>query len=299
MIWIITIFLFIIFLFGLSKKIKFSNYFFYGENLKKLKTKLGLFFVLAMIILFIYVLLLTNIKFRTLQENIFTSKKKEIYLALDISGSMRVSDVQPNRIIMAKKTLENILRNTENAKFGLILFADNVFKAIELTEDKDYIKSYLDEIDLNNLCEGGTNFNNLFSRNVINFSDESAERSLIILSDWEDFSNIDFDKIKKIKSQGIKIIGYGIGTKEGGYIPTFGSKYKKTTDDFEKDANGRYILSKLNDNLMKKICDEKNNIHNKINSNTIKFENENSRDNFNSILTIILCMFLVIYLYLD
>ena len=93
MIWIITIFLFIIFLFGLSKKIKFSNYFFYGENLKKLKTKLGLFFVLAMIILFIYVLLESFFRYRLVLNDFFVNRRPEYRLRGYVFGHRYQSEI--------------------------------------------------------------------------------------------------------------------------------------------------------------------------------------------------------------
>ncbi|KAG1658111.1 hypothetical protein GQR58_023145 [Nymphon striatum] len=64
-------------------------------------------------------------------------------LVLDLSNSMLVDDLKPNRLARAKFKVEDILSLDEEGQTGLVLFAGDAFTASPLTRDTETIRSLL------------------------------------------------------------------------------------------------------------------------------------------------------------
>ncbi len=70
----------------------------------------------------------------------------DLFVALDVSGSMVTPDLKPNRITAAKKFLADFLDKIENARIGLTIFARISFTACPLTTDTQIVKQILSNV---------------------------------------------------------------------------------------------------------------------------------------------------------
>ena len=80
----------------------------------------------------------------------------ETVIALDISNSMRATDVSPSRLDRAKMMVENLVENFTNDKIGLIVFAGDAFVQLPITSDYVSAKMFLSTIDPTMIVNQGT-----------------------------------------------------------------------------------------------------------------------------------------------
>lgn len=73
------------------------------------------------------------------------SERATVVLALDLSGSMRAEDVEPNRLDAAKTAIRGFLdRLPEQVRVGLVLFSSEPYVAVPPTRDRDAVRAGLD-----------------------------------------------------------------------------------------------------------------------------------------------------------
>ncbi|GIW21195.1 MAG: BatB protein [Candidatus Sericytochromatia bacterium] len=181
----------------------------------------------------------------------YITGNKEIVITLDISSSMKAEDIysedsftQISRFEAAKILINDLIEKLKD-DVSLSVFSDNYIPLTPLTQDYELIKSFLNNIDIENIS-GGTNIYLAISESIKRFSNSDKEKIIILISDGE--NNSDF-KIELPKN--IKIITIGIGSKFGAKIPEginiFGGKEYKT-------YLGRYIITELNEDTLKEIA---------------------------------------------
>ncbi len=71
----------------------------------------------------------------------------DLFVALDVSGSMVTNDLQPNRITAAKKLLSEFLDKVQNVRVGLTIFARISFTQCPLTTDISIVKQLLANVE--------------------------------------------------------------------------------------------------------------------------------------------------------
>jgi len=71
----------------------------------------------------------------------------QIILAIDVSGSMRLSDVYPSRLEAAKNALARFVENSsENVRFGVVAFERDIRRMLPLTENKSRVVSTIQQL---------------------------------------------------------------------------------------------------------------------------------------------------------
>jgi Ca-activated chloride channel family protein len=71
----------------------------------------------------------------------------DLYVALDVSGSMVTNDLKPNRITAAKHFLSEFLDKVQNVRMGLTIFARISFTQCPLTNDVGIVKQLLANVE--------------------------------------------------------------------------------------------------------------------------------------------------------
>ncbi len=80
----------------------------------------------------------------------------DIVVALDISGSMRALDFQPqDRLGVAKQVIREFVTQRPSDRIGLVVFASRAFTQCPLTVDRTVLLGFLDEVEVG-LIEDGT-----------------------------------------------------------------------------------------------------------------------------------------------
>jgi Ca-activated chloride channel homolog len=89
------------------------------------------------------------------REELVVSEGIDIMLGLDISGSMRAEDFQPdNRLEVAKEVARRFIEGRQGDRIGLVVFASGAFTQCPLTTDYPVLLSMLDAVDFGDIKDG-------------------------------------------------------------------------------------------------------------------------------------------------
>jgi len=108
----------------------------------------------------------------------------DIVVALDISGSMRALDFQPqDRLGVAKDVIRDFITGRPADRIGLVLFASRAFTQCPLTLDRSVLTGFLEEVRVG-LIEDGTAIGLGLATAVNRLrQSEAASRTVILLTD--------------------------------------------------------------------------------------------------------------------
>jgi len=179
----------------------------------------------------------------------------EIVFLLDTSFSMNAEDVKPNRFIVAKDLITNIVGKLKTDYVGLITFSGTAHIQCPLTIDYDAMKILTDASSISPPEEQGTDFYEALSLAFKACQISSNSNKIIFLiTDGEDQEERWKEILRKMKSEKLVVFPIGIGIPSGAPIPL-------RSDDGEllgwkKDNSGNMVKTKLNESVLKSIAKE-------------------------------------------
>jgi len=176
----------------------------------------------------------------------------DIIVAIDVSRSMYADDIKPNRLDRAKREILDLINMMQGDRIGLIAFAGTAFVQCPLTLDYGACRMFVDELNPKLIPRGGTHIGEAIRKAVAAFEgNEKKNRALILITDGEDHDSNPIEAAKLAAEKGIKIYCIGIGTPSGSPIRLNGKGSKK---EYLKDSKGQLVLSKLDENTLKRIA---------------------------------------------
>ncbi|HEX7494410.1 MAG TPA: VWA domain-containing protein, partial [Bacteroidales bacterium] len=175
----------------------------------------------------------------------------EVIIALDVSNSMLAEDIQPDRLTRAKQAISRLVDNLDNDKIGLIVFAGDAYIQIPITTDYISAKMFLSAINPNMVPKQGTAIGAAINLAVKSFSPgEGKSKAIIIITDGENHEDDPVKDAEEASKAGIVIHTIGIGSTEGVPIPMAINGKK----DYLKDIDGNTVVTKLDEEILKKIA---------------------------------------------
>ena len=174
-------------------------------------------------------------------------QSREVLIAVDLSRSMLAQDVKPSRLDRSKLLITSLLDELKGERVGLVLFAGTAFLQAPLSSDYEVLREFLPALNPDYLPEGGSNYKAMLEASMSAFGTSTADRYLIILSDGE--STVDDWKglTDSLKTKGIRVIGLGVGTAQGSFIPEAGG-------GLVKDERGAVVMSRLNSSTLQDLA---------------------------------------------
>ncbi len=145
----------------------------------------------------------------------------DIMLVLDLSGSMRGEDFQPeNRLTVAKKVVDKFVEGRPVDRMGLVVFAGDAYLQCPLTAEHGIIREILGELDFDTVDGDGTAIGDAVTLAASRMT-EGGARSKVILLITDGMNNrgeIDPETAARTcASAGIKVYTVGIG--KDGLVP--------------------------------------------------------------------------------
>jgi Ca-activated chloride channel family protein len=177
---------------------------------------------------------------------------RNVLIALDLSRSMRVKDVKPDRLAQAKIVIYELMDALPNERVGLIGFAGSPHLFAPLTIDHSAVRETVEQIDETWVPLGGTHLSAAISL-AINTLKATGQKNnaLILLSDGEKHDTSLSAIIDEAKKSGVYIFAIGVGSEDGAYVPN---------PDFPNsnmvDRKGKVVLSRLQPGVMQKLATE-------------------------------------------
>ena len=175
----------------------------------------------------------------------------EVIIALDVSNSMLSEDIQPNRLTRAKQAISRLVDNLDNDKIGLIVFAGDAYTQIPVTTDYISAKMFLSTISPDMVPKQGTAIGAAISLGIRSFSPgEGKSKAMIIITDGENHEDNPVTSAEEASKAGIIIHTIGIGSTEGVPVPVI----KNSKKEYLKDVDGNTVISRLDEDILKKIA---------------------------------------------
>ncbi len=180
------------------------------------------------------------------------SKGRDIVFLVDVSKSMLVRDVAPNRLERAKLWINDMVSQLKTDRVALVAFAGTSKVQSPLTTDRLFFDLALDELSPEVVDVGGTNIGDAIRRcmDMVFFDLEDSEiathRDIILITDGEDQESLPIDAASAAGAAGIRILALGIGSENGAYV----------TDENNRPVrrNGQIVRSKLDSSTLSKIA---------------------------------------------
>lgn len=182
----------------------------------------------------------------TVEEQVF-DQSREVLIAVDLSKSMLAQDVKPSRLDRSKLLMQSLLDGLKGERVGLVLFAGTAFLQSPLSSDYEILREFLPAMNPDYLPEGGSNYKAMLESSIQAFGTSTADRYLIILSDGESTVDDWHSLTDSLKQKSIRIIGLGVGTAQGSFIPD-------SAGGFIKDERGAVVLSRLNSSTLQELA---------------------------------------------
>ena len=160
--------------------------------------------------------------------------------ALDISGSMRSTDVYPNRLEFAKKKMSVLFDAMPSDEIGVMAFAYSPFVLAPFSSDKETLKMMVEGVDDSYINMGSTDFSAL-GELASSLLEEKKPKVLVLFSDGGDEEAIaGFADI--LESADIDLYVVLVGTQKG--APVIGEDGKPYTLE-----DGSIAITQRNDAL--------------------------------------------------
>jgi Ca-activated chloride channel family protein len=175
----------------------------------------------------------------------------DILIGVDVSRSMLVQDISPNRLERAKLAVRDFVARLEGDRVGLLPFAGTSFLMCPLTTDYDAFNASLDALDVNTIPSGGTNLGAAIRNADKALTNEANHKILILVTDGEDLSNDGLKAAEEAKEAKMTVYTIGVGTPKGELIPLPGEQPGK----FIQDKSGKFVTSRLDENSLTKIAE--------------------------------------------
>ncbi|MCB0476784.1 MAG: VWA domain-containing protein [Crocinitomicaceae bacterium] len=177
----------------------------------------------------------------------------EIIIALDVSNSMLVKDLDQNmdRMAVAKLAISELLNKMHGDKVGLVVFAGNPFVYIPITTDYVAFKRFMSDVSPGMTTAQGTAIGSAIDMASEAFTDSDANKAIIVISDGENHEDDAIQAAEKARSEGKYVFTVGMGTTKGAPIPNYENGIKK---GYKKDLEGNTVISKINPQMLQGIA---------------------------------------------
>jgi len=177
----------------------------------------------------------------------------DIFIALDVSLSMKSEDIKPNRLEKAKFEIRNLVSRLGGDRIGLIIFAGQAFTQFPLTTDYSAASMFLDIVDVDAVPVPGTDIGSAIERAVESFDfEETTTKVLVIITDGENTEGDVFDAAEEAAKKGVLIYTIGLGSPTGAPIPVYNAAGEQV--DFKRDRSGAVVISKLDETSLQKLA---------------------------------------------
>ncbi len=176
----------------------------------------------------------------------------DIVCALDVSKSMLVEDIAPNRLDKSKQIINQIINNLAGDRVGIIGYAGSAFPQVPITTDFSAVKLFLNNMNTDMVSSQGTAIAQAVELAQSFYDDEAQKnRVLFLITDGEDHGGNISKVAEEAAEKGIRIFPIGVGTVEGGPIPI---KQNGKLLYYLRDNNNQQVVSRLGKETLKEIA---------------------------------------------
>ena len=180
-----------------------------------------------------------------------TQKGVDIVILADVSPSMLVEDVKPNRLERARREILDFLKVVQGDRVGLVAFSGAAYVQCPLTLDYAALEMFLQSLNPDLIPVAGTDLGAAIETGLTAFDPKAeTDKVMLLITDGEDNEGRGLEAARKAAGKGVKIFVFGVGDPTGGPVPGGGQ------GGFKKDEQGNMVLSRMDEGSLQKIAAE-------------------------------------------
>jgi tetratricopeptide (TPR) repeat protein len=177
----------------------------------------------------------------------------DLFVALDVSLSMKAEDIRPSRLDKAKRDVSDLLRKLQGDRVGLVVFAGEAFVQFPLTADYSAADLFINAVDVEDVPVPGTMIGSAIEKALNSFpKDLPTQKAIVVVSDGENTEGDVAGAVDDARKQGVRVFTVGMGTPEGSPIPVYAPNGGRV--DYKHDRAGNIVLSRLDESALQQIA---------------------------------------------
>ena len=150
---------------------------------KTVKHKIGKALVFSGVVLCLVALARPQTTVRT---DFILQRGVDIAMLLDVSGTMQSVDFEPNRLEVARNTIDEFVAGRPSDRVSLVIFAGTAFTRIPLTLDHNVVRESLAAVTSDSINQDGTAIGMAISVGVNRLKkSDAASRIMILVTDGD------------------------------------------------------------------------------------------------------------------
>lgn len=176
------------------------------------------------------------------------ARQDALIIVYDQSLSMYATDYEPNRLVVSKRKILDVLDKHTEGQTALVVYAGDAHAVTPLTEDSITIKSLVPSITPNMMPAYGSNTLAAIETAKSLFADAGSLSGTILLV-TDGVERRDFGQIaNQLSNTGFRLAILGVGTAQGAPIPA-------AEGDFLRQDNGQIVTPVLNSAGLSDLAD--------------------------------------------
>lgn len=177
----------------------------------------------------------------------------DLFVALDVSLSMKSEDIKPNRLEKAKRDISALLHRLSGDRVGLIVFAGDAFVQFPLTSDYSAADLFLSAVDVDAVPVPGTVIGSAIELALKSFEhDLPTKKAIVVVTDGENTEGDLMAAVEDAKKANVRVYTIGMGTPDGAPIPIYNAQGQQV--DYKRDESGNIVLTKLDEPELQQIA---------------------------------------------
>ncbi|MEZ4738114.1 MAG: VWA domain-containing protein [Flavobacteriales bacterium] len=178
----------------------------------------------------------------------------DLVVAIDVSNSMECEDLRPSRMEAARRAMSQLVDRLRGDRLGIVVFAGEAYVQLPITTDRSAAKLFLNTVNTNTVGTQGTAIGAAITLAQKSFDPElPGNKAIIVITDGENHEDDAEGAAREAAAAGIVVHTIGMGTPEGGPLPI---KRNGKVSGFRKDAGGNVVVSRLNEDMLRRIAAE-------------------------------------------
>ncbi len=198
-------------------------------------------------------------------------KGLDLVFCIDVSSSMRGTDVKPSRLDKSKFEISQMIQKLKGDRVAFIVFAGSSHLYLPLTTDYEAAHLFLDQIDTNMIPTQGTALSSAIQTGLSAFSEDNSKyKVLILITDGEDHEGEAIDLARQASKRDMIVHTVGVGTTSGSLIPEIDIN---GITEYKKDNSGKLITTQLNEKILEEIADAGKGSYVRFNNKSSNYKN--------------------------
>ena len=180
---------------------------------------------------------------------------RDVVFVVDVSRSMLVQDLAPNRLERAKLAILDTLEQLSGDRVALVAFAGSAVVKSPLTFDYGFFRLAVQQLSVTSVARGGSLIGDALRtvRDQV-FDDRTVQfKDVLLITDGGDHDSFPAAAAEELGQRGVRLLAIGLGDDTTGQpIPLEG----ESTDDEPAfvEHEGQMVLSKLDADLLRAIA---------------------------------------------